>query len=315
MVLGFVPVMWIRRWEWAGLFLAGCSGAAKGDGAPPTELAPVPSATAAPEARASATTPAPEPAYEIAVNVFLRAKGREKRTFWVYQPKPLPAKLGLVLVAPSGSSMLSGKALSSDERAEHLPYVRAGFAVVAYSLDGDMPAGVSDAQATAALSAYQASRAGVENAGAAIDLALEKLPGIDGSLVFAAGRGSAGAHALLLAAEEPRVRGAVAFAPVTRLTGDVGVVVAVDKALPGYAKFIRWSLPDNRVYDVRVPLFIHQSSDDEVVRASHTDAYVERLRAAEKAVTYVRGQGDHVTASVEHGLPQAIAWLRAKRGE
>src|SRR5690606_12289864 len=136
------------------------------------------------------------------VEVLLRPKGSTKRTFWLYRPVPLPESPALVIVAPGGTNLLSGKNLSSDDRAEHLPYVKAGFVVMAYSLDGEVTAEMSGARATAALQAYQASRAGLENAKIAIDLARERVPAIDPDRIFAVGHGSAGAHALLLAAEE-----------------------------------------------------------------------------------------------------------------
>ncbi len=300
------------RYEW---LLVGLASAAMSCGpSEPTQTSPVASASPAPsETEATTEGPPPKearPVYDVRVDVILRPVGAMKRTFWLYQPKPLPEELGLVLVAPSNGNLLSGRALSNDDRQEHLPYVRAGFAVMAYTIDGDMPPGISDAKATEAIRAYQASKAGLVNAQLAIDLAFERLPSLSAERVFAAGRDSGGAYALLLGAEEPRVRGVLAYGPTTTLTGDVGVVVAVDRVLPGFGTFVRWSLPENRAPDVKVPVFVYQSAGDEVVRASLTDAYVKSLKRTNDDVTYVRSDvGDHVGAIRAEGIPRGIDWL------
>src|SRR5579871_2614816 len=60
---------------------------------------------------------------------------------WIYLPSPPPAgKLPCVVIAPSGSALFSGMKLQDGDRAEHLPYVRAGFAVIAYDIDGPIGA-------------------------------------------------------------------------------------------------------------------------------------------------------------------------------
>ncbi len=320
------------RWVLAAMVLAttvSCGGGAE----PPAPLGSIaPRAVLAVLASASSSTGAspgsrsrlnslsrelpPGVHHEVRVDVYLRPVGQVQRTFWLYRPVPLPAALALILITPAGRGLISGKALSSGDRDEHLPYVHAGFAVMAYSIDGDLPPDVSDRGATQALKHYQASKAGLDNARVAIDLAFEKLPQIDNDLVFAAGHGAAGAHAILLAAEEPRVRAVVAYAPMTRLTTEIGTVIAIDKVIHGYASFVRWSLPENRAPDVNAPLFIYQSKQDEVVRASHTRAYVESLGRAGKAVDYVEvPRGDHVEGMLQDGMARGLTWLRIKRGD
>lgn len=300
-------------WRLLIVMLAACGA----DPTPRETVHAVPSSVqSAPSAR-SAPSSAPASQHEVRVEVLLRPRGANERTFWLYLPTPMPTRVGLVLVAPAGGNLLSGRALTADDRPEHMPYARAGFVVMAYSVDGDLPAGVSDVAATRALRDYQAAQAGVENARAALDLALEKVPGIDGSLVFAAGHGSAGSLALLLAAEEPRVRGALAYAPQTGLDGHgASTVMSVDRVITGYGKLVRWSLPENRVADIGVPLFIYHSRDDEVMRASLTDDYVERLRAAAKTVDCTKApSGSHHEGMLDDGIPRGLAWLRNKRGD
>ncbi len=300
----------------AALSASGCSG----DGVRPRDAA-----TGAGAGGAASTPPggAPEPGatslatqdplalpqdHEVKVEVVMR-NGETKRTFWVYRPEPTPARLGLVLMAPGGGSMLSGRALAPEDRAEHLPLVRAGLAVVAYSLDGDVAPGVSGTEGTRALTLWKASSAGLENARAALEVARERLPPVDEALVFALGRGAAGAHALLLAAEVPQLRGAVALGPVTQLSSEASTVMAVDAVIPGYAKLVRWSLPQNRVHDVRVPVLIFQGAGDAAVRPSETRAYVAALRGARRDVSYLESDG----SDPEEGLLVALAWLLSRR--
>ena len=295
------------------VILAACGA----DPAPHEPAHAVPSSVDAAVSTSSPTVSAPAVDHEVRVEVLVRPQGAIKRTFWLYHPTPLPKRLGLVLIAPAGGNLLSGRALTADDRGEHMPYARAGFVVMAYSIDGDLPPGVSDVTATRALRDYQAARAGVENARVALDLALDKAPGIDTSLVFAAGHGSAGSLALLLAAEEPRVRGVLAYAPQTGLDGHgASTVMSVDRVIAGYAKFVRWSLPENRVADIGAPLFIYHSREDEVMRASLTDDYVERLGAAGKAVDYTKAPvGSHHEGMLDDGIPRGLVWLRNKRGD
>ena len=284
--------------------LVGCAGEAT-SAATPNRAAPQGTAArTTPETNPTApdeTLPA-QPVHDVHVDVLIRPKDRR---FWLYQPKPLPQSPALVLIAPAGVNQLVGRELSADDRAEHLPYVRAGFVVMAYNLDGHVSPGASDAQFTSALVAYKSADAGLANARAAIALAAERVPSLDTTKIFAAGRGAAGSHALLLAADEPRVKGAVVYAPATRFVGDKAAVMAIDKAISGYGTFIRRSMPENRVADVRAPLFIYQSRTDEVIRASHTQDYVERLKRHGKQVDFVTVTGGaHYEGMLSDGIPR-----------
>src|SRR6185369_9853980 len=107
--------------------------------------------------------------------------------------------------------------LAEDDRAEHLPYVRAGFAVVAYEIDGPIrnPDKATDAQIIAAAKAYKNSQAGLANAKMALDFAIDKIPSLDSDRIYTAGHSSAGTLALLVASHDQRIKGCAAFAPVT----------------------------------------------------------------------------------------------------
>ena len=67
--------------------------------------------------------------------------GRNSK-LWLYLPegKHEDKSLSCVLIAPAGSTLLTGMKLENGDRAEHVPYVRAGFAVLSFELDGGVPA-------------------------------------------------------------------------------------------------------------------------------------------------------------------------------
>src|SRR5260370_39041688 len=58
---------------------------------------------------------------------------------WVYRPQKAAGKLPLVLVPPAGSRLFDGMDLGDGDREEHYPYVKAGFAVVSFQIDGQVP--------------------------------------------------------------------------------------------------------------------------------------------------------------------------------
>ena len=88
---------------------------------------------------------------------------------WLYLPKPphgeiAPKSLPCVLLAPAGSNLLTGMKLAADDRPEHLPYLKAGFAVLAFDLDGAEPNRRGDFPWQNML-AFLKSRSGLANGG------------------------------------------------------------------------------------------------------------------------------------------------------
>ena len=109
--------------------------------------------------------------------------------------------------------------LGDGDRPEHLPYVRAGFAVLAYELDGVLPKDREtrpDDAADPARGSGSAAQAGLVNARIALDYALAKVAGgRPRARSSSAGHSSAGTLAILFAENEPRLRGGVAYAPAS----------------------------------------------------------------------------------------------------
>src|SRR5262249_51971365 len=153
-------------------------------------------------------------------------------------------KLALVLVPPAGSTLFAGMAMGEGDRAEHYPYVRAGFAVASFDIDGQV-ANLEKASDAAGLKGAQGVRhaqAGLVNAKAALDFVLAKVASVDPDRVYIAGHSSAATLALLVAEHEPRIKTCAAYAPVTDVEARLAEVIPqLDRALPGYREFLRSS--------------------------------------------------------------------------
>lgn len=233
---------------------------------------------------------------------------------WIYLPEqPATAKLPCVLIAPAGSRPFHGKSLGEGDRAEHLPYVREGFAVVAYEISGDLADEAGDVETRAAMNQFRLAEAGVADARAALDYAAAKVGQIDTTRVFATGHSSAATLALLVLAREPRVRAGVAFAPATDVPdfiGDRGVA-ALSALVPGFGEFLVRSSPRRNVAALTRPLLLFHAADDSVVPFAASVGFAAEVSKTNTGVEFVRAAtGDHYDAMIEQGIPRAIRWLK-----
>jgi dienelactone hydrolase len=246
--------------------------------------------------------------------------------FRVYLPATQsPAgSLPCVLLAPAGTNMLHGNALDAgDYHDEALPYVEAGMAVVCYSLDGEMtvdPSAGDRAYGLALSVAYRqftAAKAGVVNGRNALEFALTKLPQIDPKKIFTAGHSSAATVALLMAAHDERLAGAIAFAPITNLEirlGEVANERSVRTILPGLKTYLRTGSPITYVDRYKCPLFVFHARDDGNEPFQNTDVFVNQLKTNSAKVDFaVVDIGNHYDSMIDQGLPQAVQWIRNQR--
>lgn len=246
--------------------------------------------------------------------------------FRVYLPaaQSPPQSISCVLLAPAGTNMLHGSPLDSDDyHDEALPYSEAGMAVVCFSLDGEMtadPAAGDRAYGLALSIAYRqfmASKAGVVNGRNALEFALEKLPQVNPKKIFSAGHSSGATVSLLMAANEDRLAGAIAFAPVT----DLGIRLdgitkerSVRSILPGITTYVRTGSPVTYVDRYKCPLFVFQARDDTNEPFQNTENFVNQLKANAVQVNFaVVNTGDHYDSMIEAGIPQAIHWIQNQR--
>jgi dipeptidyl aminopeptidase/acylaminoacyl peptidase len=243
------------------------------------------------------------------------AAGQHGR-LWLYLPpgQHAPGSLRCVLIAPAGGDMVSGMSLGDGDKQEHLPYVQAGMAVVAYELDGgsDDPSIDSDSP-TAAYESFRASHAGLLNARNALEFVLARVPEVNPKQIYAAGHSSAGALALLFATHEPRLDACVAFAPVSDLPAHFEPLGmrAMGMIYPGAADFLVRSSPNTHADRINCPVLLFHADDDETVEPAQSRDFAEQLKQAGKNVELVTVEsGDHYGAMIEEGIPRAIEWLQ-----
>src|SRR5690242_13418003 len=84
---------------------------------------------------------------------------------WVYLPEPFPkSPTPCIFIAPAGSPLIYGMRLAEEDRPEHIPYARAGFAVVAYELSGAVTNRSSDAEVIQGIRSFKDADGGLESA-------------------------------------------------------------------------------------------------------------------------------------------------------
>jgi dipeptidyl aminopeptidase/acylaminoacyl peptidase len=233
---------------------------------------------------------------------------------WYYQPEQAADKLPLVLVAPAGSTLFAGKAVGEGDRPEHYPYVRAGFAVASFDIDGNVidPKNATEAAKLIGAQEFRDARAGLANAKAALDFVLDTIPNIDADRIYIAGHSSAATLALLFAEHEPRIKACAAYAPCT----DVVTLLAkriptLEKALSGYGEFLRFSSPRTHAEKLKCPLFLFHAQDDRTTLVSESTDFAALVKKTNPEVTLViTPTGGHYPSMIREGIPKGIEWFR-----
>lgn len=248
---------------------------------------------------------------EIERGIELRETVREGRRLWLYVPCDR-APHALVVVPPAGSNLISGMSLSEGDRPEHLPYARAGFAVVSFdiagALESDEPEALYDA-----IVAFVRDRAGLHSARAALDWALAELPSLDSERIYAAGHSSAATLVLLLGATEERLRAVAAFAPVTDLEAHFAEVLPeLEPVFTRIREFVHAISPiQHAPILASMPVFLFHGLDDEIASPRESEALFQAMTGRNARSVHVTTRGDHYQPMIDEGIPRAIAWLKA----
>jgi dipeptidyl aminopeptidase/acylaminoacyl peptidase len=236
---------------------------------------------------------------------------------WYYYPDKATGKLALVIVPPAGSTLFAGMDLSDGDRPEHYPYVKAGFAVASFEIDGHVPAGAaSNAAVLLGARQFREARAGLDNGKDALDLVLAKAAGVDPARIYVAGHSSAATLALLMAEHEPRLKGCVAYAPVTDVEERLkGSAAKLEQAIKGYRDFIRFSSPKTHADKLTCPLLLFHAADDTNVPVRQSKDFAELVKKTNPDVTLIIApRGGHSASMLKEGIPAGIAWLQ-KQGK
>jgi dienelactone hydrolase len=226
-------------------------------------------------------------------------------------------------VAPAGTNLLTGNALDDPTyHKETLPYARAGYVAITYSLDGAPPpdaAETADEQMASAYRTFSAAYAGLANARTALEFALARLPEVNPKRIFAAGHSSAGTLALLFAEHETRLKGCIAYAPQTDVENQFGMLLgllAASDRFPGIVDFVRRSSPQTHIARIQCPVFLFWAADDSVVAPSGIQKFATELSARRPDVTVKTvPTGDHFEPMINPGIGLAIEWLKGLPGE
>lgn len=230
---------------------------------------------------------------------------------WIYLPdRTVGDRLPVVLIGPAGSHLIDGMTLSDGDRAEHIPYARAGFAVISFDIPG---MATTDDEIVQAARQFKDGEGGVPNARSALALALERFPRLDPNNVFVAGHSSAATLALTLCARMERLRGCIAYAPDVDLIKSLGEGVDIlDQYIPGERAFLASISPIELVDQIRSPVMIFNARDDDVVPIAEIDNYAQRAERASVALSrVVVARGGHYESMIDEGIPAGIAWMRA----
>ncbi len=230
--------------------------------------------------------------------------------------------LGCVLVAPAGTTLLSGTDIGElDDEAYHdecLPYAEAGMAVVMYSLDGHLADedSADERKVGAAYEAFREAQAGLVNSRNALEFVLARMPEVDRSKVFSAGHSSAATLSLLFGEHEPRLAGCIAYAPAVDVEARLAEVIAnpfSGLSFPGCRELLKRASPKTHAGRLDIPVFLFHAADDENVPVSDTRDFAAGLKSRGAKVTYREvSDGGHYESMIVEGIPAGIGWMKER---
>lgn len=249
--------------------------------------------------------------------------------FKVYLPPNIPenTQVPCILVPPAGATLLTGMDIELKDTSldsEHEPYIKAGFAVVTFSIDGyigDIENTTND-QFAAAHMKFRSSQAGIINCINAFLQAEETVPGIDRDNIFIAGHSSAGTLSLLFAEyfteafqdSSYQLKGCLAYAPAVDPRAFFQENLPIFKSIiPDVEDFIRVSAPVRYTEKINCPVFLFHSVGDQVTSYSNTKKFAAKLRTQGIDTELVTSNGfDHYQTMIDEGIPQGIRWIQKR---
>ncbi len=225
-------------------------------------------------------------------------------------------KAPVVFVAPAGTRLFHGNALSEGDTAELVPYAKAGMIAVGYELDGNMAGNQpNDQEMKSALKAFRASNGGLRNAQQAMDYVLANIPIANPEKIYVAGHSSAANVAIHIAANDPRIKACAAFAPSGDVVGRLSEYMELlERVAPGEKDFLSRTSPINEIVRVKCPIMLFHAQDDENVPISDHEALAAKVSGRTDMLNVVVPHGGHYNSMIKEGMPQAIKWFRGESG-
>ena len=222
--------------------------------------------------------------------------------------------LGLRVRRSRRATIFAGNSQADADRAEHVPYAKAGYAVVAFDIDGTFNENdTSAANVQATYARFKAAGGGVVNGKNALEYVLARLPEVNPERLYVAGHSSAAIWALLFAEHEPRIKGCIAYAPLPDLFGrDPSKRAGLEAGLPGIAQLS----PQESVQLLKCPVFVFHAENDHNIPIGITRRFVALLKQTNPGVTFhTVPTGDHYRSMIKEGIPQGIQWLKSLPAE
>ena len=266
------------------------------------------------------TGEAPAPAHSLGEPTIIRPGVEQFRTkigdnqLWAYLPAKRSSKLPCIIIAPAGSGMFHGMKIAKGDRPEHVPYVEAGYAVVCYGVTGPIDdyddLGVIELYRT--INRFMKAELGVADGKAAIDWALENIPGIDPERLYAVGHSSAGTLSLQLAQQDPRIQACVSFMPVVDTHAyheEKDLFSDFELGAPGYTELTKKLNPATHASLLKCPTLLFSAKDDP--RYEDLVAFHEVLKESNPQVSFESVKsGGHYDPMISDGIPAAIRWFK-----
>ncbi|PQO46214.1 alpha/beta hydrolase family protein [Blastopirellula marina] len=248
-------------------------------------------------------------------NVIVKLPSGKSMALWIYQPDPLPSsKVPCVFIAPAGTLMIHGKQLASGDEAEHIPWVKAGFSVVAYELSGDPGSrDASNVELKIAAEEFRKAKSGLVNARVAMAYAKEKLSFVDPRRFYTAGHSSAGTMAMYVALMEPQVRAVAAFMPAVDVRAFFGPqdmkAIQQNGIVPNAGEYVTRISPSSYIDRISQPMFLAYVENDPG-NTKPAEKFCRDMREKGKDITSLRiPQGDHYQSMIDDALPMGVDWL------
>lgn len=222
-----------------------------------------------------------------------------------------PGSIPCVLVAPAGTNLLTG-ANTGPFFESHVPFLKAGFAIMDYELDGAPDYEANEGDATRA---FIDSQAGLVNSRNVIDFVLQKMPMVNSKQIFAVGHSSGGTHVLLLGEHDTRLAGVVAFAAVSNVPQRLPAFVArmLGNNDPRLGDFLVQSSPQTHASRMNCPVLLCHAEDDSNVPVNDSrEMHDLLLKAGKQSELFITRDGDHYSEMLDQCVPKGIQWMKQR---
>ncbi len=236
--------------------------------------------------------------------------GQQNQLFVLKPGTDLPARSRpCVLMAPSGAVEFAGVKSGYAPDKEQMTHAERGFVVIGFEVDGPMPSGGYSASKPVkdSFRRFHASRAGLINARNALQFALTRVPEVDPTRIYAAGFGSAGTLALLMAAHDSEIAACAVGEPVTMRGVTRSEQKYEEMLAPGARQFLRDHSPDSLTENFNCPVFIYLGNTTGAGSAGDSKAFAAAL--AERGGLVESQVGGTGAVRRDHGLAARVEWL------